>query len=78
MSTSVWETWRSLGVRMASIPPDHKWITSSARSDHLLDPEMPLPNSEAVNYPSKQDSSVIGVHTGYLERKKQFTRVYES
>jgi hypothetical protein len=34
---SVQDTWCSLGIHMASIPPDHKWISFSARSDHLLD-----------------------------------------
>jgi PH (Pleckstrin Homology) domain-containing protein/BAR-like protein len=76
MSASVQDTWRSLGVHMASIPPDHEWISFSARSDHLLDPDTPLRNPEAINYPSKEDPSVVAVHTGYLERKKRFTRVY--
>jgi hypothetical protein len=61
---------------MASIPADHEWISFSARSDHLLDPDTPLRNPEAIKYPSKNDPSVIGVHTGYLERKKRFTRAY--
>jgi hypothetical protein len=76
MSASVQDTWRSLGGHMASIPADHEWISFSARSDHLLDPETPLRNPEAINYPSKEDPSVIAVHTGYLERKKRFTRTY--
>ncbi|THH14235.1 hypothetical protein EW146_g6077 [Bondarzewia mesenterica] len=76
MSTSVQDTWRTLGQDMASIPPDHEWISFSARSDHLLDPETPLRNPETVMYPSKEDPSVIPVHTGYLERKKRFTRTY--
>ena len=76
MSASVQDTWRSLGVHMASIPPDHEWISFSARSDHLLDPDTPLRNPEAINYPSKHDPSVIAVHTGHLERKKRFTRAY--
>ncbi|KAI0258102.1 hypothetical protein BC834DRAFT_913588 [Gloeopeniophorella convolvens] len=76
MSASVQETWRTLGEHMASIPPDHEWISFSARSDHLLDPETPLRNPEAIHYPSKEDPSVIAVHTGYLERKKRFTRTY--
>ena len=59
-------------------PLDHEWISSSARSDHLLGPEMPLRNLEAINYTSKEDLSVIGVHTGYLERKKRPTRAQES
>ncbi|ETW82528.1 hypothetical protein HETIRDRAFT_433553 [Heterobasidion irregulare TC 32-1] len=76
MSSSVQDTWRTLGQHMASLAPDHEWISFSARSDHLLDPETPLRNPEAVNYPSKEDPSVIAVHTGYLERKKRFTRTY--
>ena len=76
MSASVQDTWRSLGVHMASIPADHEWISFSARSDHLLDPDTPLRNPEAITYPSKEDPSVIAVHSGYLERKKRFTRAY--
>ncbi|KAH8979560.1 hypothetical protein EDB92DRAFT_1903971 [Lactarius akahatsu] len=76
MSASVQDTWRSLGAHMASIPADQEWISFSARSDHLLDPETPLRNPETINYPSKEDPSVIPVHTGYLERKKRFTRTY--
>ncbi len=76
MSASVQDTWRSLGAHMATIPPDHEWISFSARSDHLLDPDTPLRNPETVNYPTKDDPSVMTVHTGYLERKKRFTRTY--
>jgi hypothetical protein len=76
MSASVQDTWRLLGTHMASIPPDQEWISFSARSDHLLDPETPLRNPEAIKYPSKEDPCVIPVHTGYLERKKRFTRTY--
>ncbi|KAI0050471.1 hypothetical protein FA95DRAFT_1555591 [Auriscalpium vulgare] len=76
MSAAVQDTWRTLGEHMASIPADHEWISFSARSDHLLDPETPLRNPETIMYPSKEDPSVIPVHTGYLERKKRFTRSY--
>ncbi|KAH9070794.1 hypothetical protein EDB83DRAFT_2580074 [Lactarius deliciosus] len=44
---------------MASIPADEESISLSARSDHLLDPETPLRNPETINYPSKEDPSVI-------------------
>ncbi|KAI0293506.1 hypothetical protein B0F90DRAFT_1913423 [Multifurca ochricompacta] len=76
MSASVQDTWRFLGSQMAALPPDYEWISFSARSDHLLDPETPLRNPETINYPSKEDPSVIAVHSGYLERKKRFTRAY--
>ena len=76
MSASVQDTWRVLGTHMASLAPDREWISFSARSDHLLDPETPLRNPEQLHYPSKEDPSVIAVHTGHLERKKRFTRSY--
>ncbi|KAG6369876.1 hypothetical protein JVT61DRAFT_13340 [Boletus reticuloceps] len=76
MSTSVQDTWRILGEIMSSLAPDREWISFSARSDHLLDPETPLRNPETIIYPSKDDPSVIAVHTGLLERKKRFTRTY--
>ncbi len=76
MSASVQDTWRVLGGQMAELAPDREWLTFSARSDHLLDPETPLRNPETIMYPSKDDSSVLPVHTGLMERKKRFTRTY--
>jgi hypothetical protein len=76
MSVGVQDVWRVLGTNMASLAPDREWIAFSARSDHLLDPETPLRNPELIHYPSKDDPSVIPVHTGHMERKKRFTRSY--
>ncbi|KAF8604568.1 hypothetical protein BDV93DRAFT_522276 [Ceratobasidium sp. AG-I] len=76
MSTSVQETWRVMGNTMAALAPDREWISFAAKSDHLLDPETPLRNPETVEYPSKDDPSVVPVHVGILERKKRFTRAY--
>ena len=76
VSPSVQDTWRTLGQHIASLALDQEWISFSARSDHLLDPETPLRNPEAVNYSSKKDLSVIAAHTGYLERKERSTRMY--
>lgn len=76
MSSPVQETWRALGESMSSLSPDREWISFSARSDHLLDPETPLRNPQTIVYPSKDDPSVTAVHTGLLERKKRFTRTY--
>ncbi|KAH9046102.1 hypothetical protein EDB84DRAFT_1630369 [Lactarius hengduanensis] len=61
MSASVQDTWRSLGAHMASKfhPADQEWISFSARSDHLLDPETPLRYLETIHYPSKENPSVI-------------------
>lgn len=76
MSTSVQDTWRVLGGHMAELAPDREWLTFSARSDHLLDPDTPLRNPETIIYPSKEDPSVLPLHIGHLERKKRFTRTY--
>ncbi|KAJ3506806.1 hypothetical protein NLJ89_g6664 [Agrocybe chaxingu] len=61
---------------MAGLAPDREWIQFAARSDHLLDPETPLRDPEAIHYPLKDDPSVSPVHTGHLERKKRFTRAW--
>ncbi|KAK4685725.1 hypothetical protein P7C73_g4419, partial [Tremellales sp. Uapishka_1] len=77
MTTSVQESWRTLGVNMAQLMPDREWISFAARSDHLLDPETPLRNPDAIDYPGKNDPAVTPVHTGMLERKKRFTKAYK-
>ncbi|GJJ08624.1 hypothetical protein Clacol_002843 [Clathrus columnatus] len=77
MSSQVQDTWRNMSLSMAALAPDREWISFAARSDHMLDPDTPLRNPETVEYPSKEDPSVIAVHTGLLERKKRFTRSYK-
>lgn len=76
MSSQVQDTWRTMGLSMSALAPDREWISFAARADHLLDPDTPLRNPETIEYPSKEDPSVIPVHTGLLERKKRFTRSY--
>ncbi|KAG9012357.1 hypothetical protein FRB95_009717 [Tulasnella sp. JGI-2019a] len=76
MSAAIQETWRILGQSMGSLAPDREWIAFSARSDHLIDPDTPLRNPETIQYPSKEDPSVVPLHTGMLERKRRFTRSY--
>lgn len=77
MSASVQETWRQLGHNMGQLMPDREWIAFAARSDHLLDPETPLRNPEAIDYPGRNDPAVVPVHCGVLERKKRFTKSYK-
>lgn len=74
MSDTVQQTWRALGESMASLAPDREWIEFAARTDHLLDPETPLRNPETIEYPFKNDASVVAVHVGLLERKKKWSR----
>ncbi|TFK35219.1 hypothetical protein BDQ12DRAFT_688422 [Crucibulum laeve] len=76
-ASSSQDTMRGLATMMAGLEPDREWITFAARSDHLLDPDTPLRDPEAINYPLKDDPSVIPVHMGHLERKKRFTRTYK-
>jgi len=77
MSAQVQETWVGLGGQMRSLQPNAEWIAFAARSDHLLDPDTPLRNPETIDYPGKDDPSVIPVHQGILERKKRFTKTYK-
>ena len=76
MSTSVQDTWATMGVLMKSVQPNTEWLAFAARSDHLLDPETPLRNIDHINYPGKDDPSVLPVHEGMLERKKRFSKNY--
>lgn len=76
MSESVQESWGNMGVLMKSVQPNTEWLAFAARSDHLLDPETPLRSIDHINYPGKDDPSVLPVHEGLLERKKRFTRNY--
>lgn len=77
MSAQVQDTWLGLGVTMRSLQPNSEWIAFAARSDHLIDPDTPLRNPETIEYPGKEDPSVIPVHQGILERKKRFTKSYK-
>lgn len=77
MSAQVQDTWLGLGVHMRSLEPNAEWIAFASRSDHLLDPDTPLRNPETIDYPGKEDPSVIPVHQGILERKKRFTKSYK-
>ncbi|KAH9937880.1 uncharacterized protein BXZ73DRAFT_100096 [Epithele typhae] len=76
MDTAIGEIWGHLQRDMSALPPDREWISFAAREDHLVDPETPLRDPQVINYPSKDDPSVIPVHTGLLERKKRYTRTY--
>ena len=71
MDNSVGEIWNNLHRDMSALPPDREWISFAAREDHLVDPETPLRDPQVINYPSKDDPSVIPVHSGMLERKKR-------
>jgi len=75
-SSASQEVFRSLTTHLSSLAPDREWIQFAARSDHLLDPDTPLRDPSSITYPLKDDSSVVPVHTGHLERKKRFTRTY--
>jgi len=75
-SISSQEIFRDLGEHVASLTPDREWIQFAARSDHLLHPDTPLRDPQMINYPLKDDPSVIPVHVGHLSRKSRLTRGY--
>lgn len=77
MDGTIQDTWKILERSMASLAPDREWIAFAAREDHLVDPETPLRDPMNIQYPSKDDPSVLPVHIGLLERKKRYTRTYK-
>ncbi|KAF4570956.1 hypothetical protein EYR36_001775 [Pleurotus pulmonarius] len=76
MTSQIADIHTRLSENFGSLAPDREWISFSARSDHLLDPETPLRNPDTIVYPCKDDPIIIPVHTGILERKKRYTRTY--
>lgn len=76
MDSGIQDIWKTLERSMSSLAPDREWIAFAAREDHLIDPETPLRDPENIHYPSKDDPSVLSLHTGLLERKKRYTRTY--
>lgn len=76
MSYEVQDTWKGMGQMFASLEPDAEWLAFADRTDHLMDPETPLRQQELIDYPGRDDPSVLPVHVGWLERKKRFTKSY--
>lgn len=66
-----------MGQLMRSVAPTTEWIAFASRSEYLLDPDTPLRNPMTINYPGKDDPSVIPVHQGILNRKKRYTKTYK-
>ncbi|KAL4062193.1 hypothetical protein J3A83DRAFT_4322666 [Scleroderma citrinum] len=73
---AVADAWSGLDISMSALAPDREWIAFAAREDHLLDPETPLRNPATIIYPGRDDQAASPVHSGYIERKKRFTRTY--
>jgi len=76
-SVTVQGVWRGLADQMNGLEADKEWLSFAARTDHLLDPETPLRSPDVITYPAKEDSSVMAVHMGLLERKQRFTRSFK-
>lgn len=76
-SVTVQGVWRGLADQMNALEADKEWLSFAARTDHLLDPETPLRSPDVITYPAKEDSSVMAVHMGLLERKQRFTRTFK-
>lgn len=77
MSYEVQDSWKGMGQMFSALEPDAEWLAFADRTDHLLDPETPLRQQELIDYPGRDDPSVLPVHVGWLERKKRFTKSYK-
>ncbi|PCH45138.1 hypothetical protein WOLCODRAFT_155144 [Wolfiporia cocos MD-104 SS10] len=76
MDASIRETYNTLEHDMSALLPDREWIAFAAHEDHLVDPKTPLQDPQNISYPSEEDPSIVPVHIGLLECKKQYTCTY--
>ncbi|KAJ3751917.1 hypothetical protein EV360DRAFT_89249 [Lentinula raphanica] len=74
MNTNIEKHQVGLARAFAGLDPTLEWVSFSARTEHLLDPETPLRDPGNIKYPSKEDPSVVGVHEGVLSRKRRYVR----
>jgi len=63
---SMFDEWRaraslSPNWHLASLASNREWIQFSARSDRLLNLETPLCGLKPINYPLKEDTSIVAV-----------------
>lgn len=65
-----------MALKFAGLPATKEWVAFAGRSDSLLDPETPLRDPTAIDYPGRDDPSVMSVHEGFLQRKKRYTKHY--
>src|ERR1700761_954424 len=76
-STASLQLWDGMAKDVQELDGEREWLAFAGREDHLVDPDTPLRNPETIEYPSKNDPSVIPVQSGWMERKKRFTRSYK-
>ncbi|KAJ3717598.1 hypothetical protein DFJ43DRAFT_1099477 [Lentinula guzmanii] len=74
MNANIEKQQLGLARAFAGLDPTLEWVSFSARTEHLLDPETPLRDPRNIRYPSKEDPSVVGVHEGVLSRKRRYVR----
>ncbi|KAJ4474656.1 hypothetical protein C8J55DRAFT_398743, partial [Lentinula edodes] len=74
MNANVERHQAGVGASFAGLDPTVEWVSLSARTDHLLDPDTPLREPRYIRYPSKDDPCVLGVHEGVLSRKRRYVR----
>ncbi|KAJ3871394.1 hypothetical protein F5051DRAFT_457094 [Lentinula edodes] len=74
MTANVERHYAGVASAFAGLDPTVEWVSLSARTDHLLDPETPLREPRFIRYPCKDDPCVVGVHEGVLLRKRRYVR----
>jgi hypothetical protein len=77
LSSSTHQIWKVVAKAMHNLVPDREWNHFSKHDKHLLDPETPLRDPEAIIYPQQDEHSISPVRKGHLERKTKYTRTYK-
>ncbi|GEM12522.1 PH domain containing protein [Rhodotorula toruloides] len=70
-------TWSTMGQLMRSVAPTTGGSRSPRAPSTSSTPRRRCATRMTINYPGKDDPSVIPVHQGILERKKRYTKTYK-
>ncbi|GAA5984844.1 hypothetical protein JCM11641_005436 [Rhodosporidiobolus odoratus] len=66
-----------IAAALQRVEPDYEWQFFASRTENsLVDPNTPLRSVDAINFPGLDHDSTKPIKTGYLERKKRFSKKY--
>ncbi|GAA5850344.1 hypothetical protein JCM8547_001840 [Rhodosporidiobolus lusitaniae] len=69
---------KRIAAALQRVEPSYEWQYFSTRTENsLIDPETPLRDASAINFPGLDHASTKEIKSGYLERKKRFSKSYK-
>ncbi|BGP16387.1 hypothetical protein JCM10213_008664 [Rhodosporidiobolus nylandii] len=69
---------RRIAEALQRVQPSAEWEYFASREENsLVDPQAPLRSVDAINFPGLNHSATKEIKSGYLERKKRFSKSYK-